>query len=60
MLLVLPVGEKIVKLGFEGDLMTIENTDGTVRDDQQIEFFMQRKMHLGVLVASRFGAYEIV
>ena len=59
-LLVLPVGEKIVKLGFEGDLMTIENTDGTVRDDQQIEFFMQRKMHLGVLVASRFGAYEIV
>ena len=40
--------------------MTIENTDGTVRDDQQIEFFMQRKMHLGVLVASSFGAYEIV
>ena len=40
--------------------MTIENTDGTVRDDQQIEFVMQRKMHLGVLVASRFGAYEIV
>ena len=60
LLLVLPVGEKIVKLGFEGQLMTIENTDGTVRDDQQIEFFMQRKCHLGVLVASRFGAYEIV
>ena len=60
LLLVLPVGEKLVKLGFEGQLMTIENTDGSVRDDQQIEFFMQRKLHLGVLVASRFGAYEIV
>lgn len=60
LLLIVPVGERLVKLGFEGQLMTIENTDGTVRDDQQIEFFMQRKMHLGVLVASRFGAYEIV
>lgn len=60
LLYIMPAGEKMVKLGFEGQLMTIENTDGTVRDDQQIEFFMQRKMHLGVLVASRFGAYEIV
>lgn len=60
LLLVLPVGEKLVKLGFEGQLMTVENTDGAARDDEQIEFFMQRKMHLGVLVASRFGAYEIV
>lgn len=58
-LYVIPNDEKIIKLGFEGDTMIIENTDGTVRDDQQIEMFMSRKMHLGVVVASKFGMYKI-
>lgn len=58
-LYVVPNGEKIVRLGFEGEAMVIENTDGTNRNDQQIEYKFQRQMHLGVLSTMRFGAYVI-
>lgn len=58
-LYVVPAGEKIVRVGFEGDAMVIENTDGTKRNDQQIEYKFQRMCHLGVLSTARFGAYVI-
>lgn len=58
-LYVVPAGEKIVRLGFEGQATVIENTDGTDRNDQQIEYKFQRMMHLGVLSTARFGAYII-
>lgn len=56
---IIPQGEKIVIVGFEGEAMVIENTDGTKRNDQQIEYKFQRMMHLGVLCTARFGAYVI-
>ena len=56
---IIPAGEKIVRLGFEGDAMVIENTDGTNRNDQQIEYKFQRMMHLGVLSTARFGVFKI-
>lgn len=46
-------------MGFEGEAMVLENTDGTKRNDQQIEYKFQRMMHLGVLSTARFGAYVI-
>lgn len=58
-LYVVPAGEKIVRVGFEGQATVIENTDGTARNDQQIEYKFQRMMHLGVLSTARFGAYVI-
>ncbi|MGL5647237.1 MAG: hypothetical protein ACRDDY_05250 [Clostridium sp.] len=58
-LYVIPANEKIVRVGFEGEAMVLENTDGTKRNDQQIEYKFQRMMHLGVLSTARFGAYVI-
>lgn len=58
LLYVVPNGEKLVRLGFEGQAMVIEDTTGT-RLDQTIEYMFQRKMHLAVCEASIFGAYEI-
>lgn len=56
---VLPAGEKIVRLGFEGDALVYEDTNPNTRNDQQIEYKFQRMMHLGVLCTARFGAYVI-
>lgn len=58
-LYIVPAGEKIVRCGFEGEAMVIENTDGTNRNDQQIEYKFQRMVHLGVLSTARFGAMVI-
>ena len=58
-LYVIPAGEKIIRLGFEGDVTILEDTTGTSRDDQQIEMVMMRKMHLGVLSTAKFGFFEI-
>lgn len=58
-LYVIPTGEKIVKLGYEGGVTILEDTTGTHRDDQQIEMTYMQKIHLAVLVAAKFGAVEI-
>lgn len=60
LLYIIPNGEKIVKLGLEGDPNIIESTDIAARDDQQIEMFMSQKMHLAILVASTYGMYKVV
>ena len=59
-LYVIPAGEKIVRLGFEGDVTILEDTTGTSRDDQQIEMLLMRKVHLGILSTAKFGFYEMV
>ncbi len=59
-LYIIPAGEKIVRLGFEGDVTILEDTTGTSRDDQQIEMLLMRKMHLGILSTSKFGFFEII
>ena len=58
-LYIIPAGEKIVRLGFEGEVTILEDTTGTSRDDQQIEMMMMRKMHLGILSTAKFGFFEI-
>ena len=59
MLYVIPDGEKVIKLGLEGGVTVLEDTTGMTRDDQQVEMVMMQKMHLGVLVAAKFGAIQI-
>ena len=59
-LYIIPAGEKIIRLGFEGNVTILEDTAGTSRDDQQIEMLLMRKMHLGVLSTAKFGFFEIV
>ena len=58
-LYIIPAGEKIVRLGFEGGVTILEDTTGTSRDDQQIEMLLMRKMHLGILSTAKFGFFEI-
>ena len=58
-LYVIPVGEKVVRLGYEGGVTVLEDTTGTHRDDQQIEITYMQKIHVAVLVAAKFGAVEI-
>ena len=59
-LYIIPAGEKIVRLGFEGDVTILEDTTGTSRDDQQIEMLLMRKKHLGILSTAKFGFYEMI
>lgn len=58
-LYVIPVGEKVVRLGYEGGATILDDTTGTHRDDQQIEITYMQKIHVVVLVAAKFGAVEI-
>lgn len=58
-LYVLPANEKVIRLGYEGGVTILEDTTGTHRDDQQIEMTYMQKIHVGVLVAAKFGAVEI-
>lgn len=59
MLYIIPDGEKIVRLGYEGGVTILEDTTGTSRDDQQVEMTMLQGIHLAILVAAKFGAVEI-
>lgn len=59
-LLIIPDGsEKIIKSGYEGDLMIIENTDPTKRNDMLMEFQYLRMAHVTVLQAAVFGMVKI-
>ena len=58
-LYVLPAGEKVLRLGYEGGTTILEDTTGTHRDDQQIEITYMQKIHLAVLISAKFGAVEI-
>lgn len=57
-LLVVPNGEKIVKVILEGDAY-VYDTEAGQRNDEQIEFFFGRKVGIGVLKADRFGIYKL-
>lgn len=60
MLMIIPAGEKIVKLGNEGDVEIYENTDTAMRADYQIEMEMNRRVHLGVAIAARYAIIKLV
>jgi len=57
-LLVVPNGERIVKVVLEGDAYVYDTPPGS-RNDEQIEFFFGRKAGVGVLLADRFGIYKV-
>lgn len=57
-LLVIPNGERIVKVILEGDVY-IYDTEAGARNDEQIEFFFGRKVGIGVLKADNFAIYKL-
>lgn len=57
-LLVIPNGEKIVKLVLEGEPY-VDEGDGKARTDKQIEYEFNRKIGLGVLKANRYGIMKL-
>ncbi len=58
-LLVIPDGEKIVKLLMEGDAEVNDRSSEDYRDDQQFEFSFMQRIQIGVAKSSIYGAYEI-
>ena len=59
MILLVPQGEKIIRVGFEGNAMVFEDTNPATREDMQVEFSFMRMVHMGVLVAKDYGVFEI-
>jgi hypothetical protein len=57
-LLVIPAGEKIVKMILEGDAY-IYDTPAGVRNDEQIEFFFGRKAGVSALITNQYGMYKL-
>lgn len=53
-------GDAMVRCGFEGEALVIENTDPKVRQDRQVDFYFEQIVHLAALSTMHFGAYEIV
>lgn len=59
MLLVIPAGEKIVKVVVEGETQMIEVADAGTRNDQQMEYLVQKKLGVGVMQNAIYGIYKI-
>lgn len=59
MLLVVPQGEKIVKVVVEGETQMIEVADAGARNDQQMEYLVQKKLGVGVMQSAIYGMYKI-
>ena len=58
-LIIVPNGEKIVKLVLEGEPFIAETTDGIKRNDRQIEYLFTRKLGLAVLKANVYGIMKL-
>lgn len=54
-LLIVPEGQKIVKVVLEGDVTMFE--DPTIRNDEQIDFLFKRKAGVGVAKPAIFGEF---
>lgn len=59
MLLVVPQNEKIVKVVVEGETQMIEVADAGARNDQQMEYLVQKKMGVGAMQSAIYGIYKI-
>jgi len=57
-LIVIPNGEKIVKIILEGNAY-VYDTEAGARNDEQIEFFFGRKVGVGVLKTDNYAIYKI-
>lgn len=59
-LLVVPaVGEPLAYCCLEGDIRVLDNDNIYNRKDRQIEFEMERQLHVGVAISSKFGMVKI-
>ena len=58
-LLIVPDGEKVIRVGFEGNAMVFEDTNPASREDMQVEFSFARMVHMATLVAKNYGAFII-
>ena len=53
--------EKMIRVGFEGDALVLENTDPSKRQDRQVDFYFEQMVHIAATVGEKgFAAYEIV
>lgn len=59
MLLVVPQSEKIVKVVIEGETQMIEVADAGTRNDQQMEYLVQKKFGVGAMQSAIYGIYQI-
>jgi len=59
MLLVVPAQEKLVKVVIEGEATMIEVADAGARNDQQMEYLIQKKLGVGVMQSAIYGMYKI-
>jgi len=58
-LFILPIGEKILKVVFEGAPIIQDLQDSTRRNDRQIEFLFSQKIGVACLIAGYFGIYKL-
>lgn len=59
MLLVVPAQEKLVKIVVEGEAQMIEVADAGTRNDQQMEYLLQKKFGVGVMQSAIYGIYRL-
>lgn len=59
MLLILPASEKLVKVVVEGEATMIETADAGARNDQQMEYLIQKKMGVGIMQSAIYGMYKL-
>lgn len=59
MLLIVPQNEKLVKVVVEGETQMIEIADAGTRNDQQMEYLVQKKLGVGVMQSAIYGMYKI-
>lgn len=58
-LFILPEGQDIVNVVFEGEPVIVENTEAGVRNDQQIEFLYEQNVGVVALVSKYYGIYKL-
>ncbi|MBK1611782.1 hypothetical protein [Bacillus cereus] len=59
MLLVIPEGDKIVKILIEGEAFMLETAGAGDRNDQQMEYQIQKQFGIGVMQSAIYGIYKI-
>ncbi|HFK1434972.1 TPA: hypothetical protein ACGXNJ_005126 [Bacillus cereus] len=59
MLLVVPQGEKLIKIVVEGESIMLETAEAGARNDQQMEHQLMKKFGLGVVRSAVYGMYKI-
>ena len=58
-LFILPEGQDIVNVVFEGEPIVVENTEAGARNDQQIEFLYEQNVGVVALVSKYYGIYKL-